>query len=87
MFFYTAVSVINTSIITIYPLLYVKSNNSASVSGIMDFATYLGGGISGAVYGIVITYFGYTSMFVSWVILSLIAFISLRKIEKSVKLN
>lgn len=82
---YTAVSIINTSIVTIYPLNYVKSNNSASVSGLMDFATYLGGGISGACYGIIIKYFGYFAMFASWAVLSVAALVILRNIKNSCK--
>lgn len=67
---YMAVSLINTSLLSIYPLRYAKNGNTASVSGIMDFSTYFGAGISSAVYGIVIKYFGYLPMFLSWVILS-----------------
>lgn len=58
---------------------WVQTGNTASVSGIMDFSTYLGAGISSAVYGVVIQYFGYLPMFVSWVILSGISAFILRK--------
>lgn len=51
---YAASSLINTSVVSIYPLHYAKTGNSASVSGFLDFATYLGGGLSSAVYGIII---------------------------------
>lgn len=81
---YTAVSMINTSILAIYPLRFLNTSNVASVSGIMDFATYLGAGISGVIYGAVIKSFGYTPMFVSWVLISLISIIVFKKI-KSVK--
>lgn len=76
---YMAISLINTSLLSIYPLRYVQTGNTASVSGIMDFSTYLGAGISSAVYGVVIQYFGYLPMFVSWVILSGISAFILRK--------
>ena len=67
---YAAVSVINTAFLSIYPLHFRHTGNIASVSGIMDFATYLGGGISAFFYGILISHMGYTPMFLSWIILS-----------------
>lgn len=67
---YAAVSMINTSMLSILPLHYIKSQNVASVSGIMDFATYLGGGIGSFAYGVLIKSLGYTPMFISWVIIS-----------------
>lgn len=70
---YTAVSLINTSLLSIFPIQYQKSGNVASVSGIMDFATYLGGGIGSVIYGITISKFGYNPMFFSWVIISIIS--------------
>lgn len=70
---YMAVSVINTSVLSIYPIRYAKTGNTASVSGIMDFSTYFGAGVSSAVYGMVINSFGYTAMFASWAILSAVA--------------
>ena len=70
---YAAVSMINTSILSIFPLRYVSTGNVASISGIMDFATYLGGGIASFIYGIVIKSFGYTPMFISWIIISVIS--------------
>ena len=67
---YAAVSVINTAFLSIYPLHFRHTGNIASVSGIMDFATYLGSGISAFFYGILISHMGYTPMFLSWIILS-----------------
>lgn len=78
---YMAASVINTSILSIYPLRYTKSGNTASVSGIFDFATYLGAGISSAAYGTVIESFGYFPMFASWVIISVLSAFILLKID------
>lgn len=76
---YAAVSMINTSMLSILPLHYVKSQNVASVSGIMDFATYLGGGIGSFAYGILIKSLGYTPMFISWAVISVISFIIILK--------
>lgn len=84
---YTAVSMINTSMLSIYPMNFLKSGNVASVSGIMDFATYLGAGISAAIYGVVINRFGYLAMFISWIAISVISallifFINFKKAKK-----
>ncbi|MBE7031292.1 MAG: MFS transporter [Ruminococcaceae bacterium] len=82
---YTAVSMINTSILSIYPLHYLKTGNVASVSGIMDFATYLGGGVASVIYGITIERFGYLPMFASWVVTSLISMVLIQKIKNDRK--
>ncbi len=79
---YAAVSMINTSILSIYPLHYLETGNVASVSGVMDFATYLGAGVSGVIYGVVIKHFGYLPMFLSWAVISLISMVLIQRIEK-----
>jgi len=79
---YAAASMINTSILSIYPLRSSKTGNVASISGVMDFATYLGGGIASAIYGIVISKFGYTPMFISFAVISVISILFLAYIEK-----
>lgn len=75
---YAAVSMINTSMLSIYPIRYMETGNVASVSGIMDFATYLGGGIASVIYGVVIKSLGYTPMFVSWAVISVVSILVLR---------
>ena len=75
---YAAVSLINTSFLSIYPLHYAKDGHIASVSGIMDFVTYLGAGISSMIYGSV----GYLPMFVSWAVVSVISVLPLMKLQK-----
>ncbi len=80
---YTAVSMINTSILSIYPLQYLKTGNVASVSGVMDFATYLGGGIASMIYGVVIASFGYTPMFISWAVISVVSVLMILKINRN----
>ncbi len=82
---YAAVSMINTSILSIYPLQYTKTGNVASVSGIMDFATYLGGGITGLIYGVVIEKFGFLPMFVSWAVISVLSILFIIKINRDRK--
>ena len=78
---YTAVSIINTSILSIFPIRFVYCGKVASVSGIMDFATYLGAGLSSLIYGVLIKYFGYSPMFISWALISVISAICLKKIN------
>lgn len=72
-FTYAAVSVINTSILSIYPLRFAETGNVASVSGLMDFGTYLGAAAGSAIYGFVIEQWGYGSMFFSWMAISLLS--------------
>lgn len=78
---YAGVSIANTSILSIFPLQFAESDNVASVSGIMDFATYFGAGVSSFIYGNTIHAFGYTGytlMFLSWAVISVISIIALR---------
>jgi len=74
---YAAVSLVNTSMLTFFPIRFLDSGNVSSVSGIMDFATYFGAGIGSFAYGFVIKAVGYTPMFASWIIISLISIIIL----------
>ena len=74
---YAASSMVNTSITSIYPMRYLDSGNVSSVSGLLDFASYLGAGISGAVYGVVIKSHGYVPMFVSWIVAAAVSIVAL----------
>lgn len=67
---YMAVSVINAFLLSFFPLQFAREGAVASVSGIMDFATYLGTGISSMVFGILIEGYGYGAMFAVWAVLS-----------------
>lgn len=80
---YAMTSVVNTSFLSIYPIGFVRSGNVASVSGIMDFCTYLGAGVASLVYGFLVTQWGYTPLFVSWAVLSLLSVFLLWKLEKN----
>lgn len=77
-----AVSVINTSFLTIYPMGYQQSGNVSTVAGVMDFATYLGAGISSALYGILLESMAYSGMFLSWILLSVLSVVILGKVYK-----
>lgn len=84
---YAASSMINTSILSIYPMHFTKTGNVASSSGILDFATYFGAGIASVIYGAVIKYFGYIPMFISWIVISLISILVIMKIDSDRKKN
>lgn len=66
---YMAVSVMNACFLSFFPLQFGREQAVASVSGIMDFATYLGTGISSMVFGILIEGYGYNAMSLSWAVL------------------
>lgn len=74
---YALVSMINTSILSMFPLRFAEKDLVSSVSGVTDFATYLGAGIASAIYGLLIEGGGYLYMFGSWVILSLLSIVLL----------
>lgn len=76
---YTAVSVMNGCFLSFFPMRFAKEGYVASVSGIMDFATYLGTGLSSMVFGVMIQQFGYGAMFGSWAVLCCLGLVLLRK--------
>lgn len=82
---YAAVSLINTSMLTFFPIRFLESNNVSSVSGIMDFATYFGAGIGSFAYGFVIKSVGYSPMFGSWIVISLLSIILMYSLLKKDK--
>jgi len=51
----------------------------------MDLATYGGGGIGSLVYGFTIKAFGYTPMFVSWIVISVVSIFILRSFNTTEK--
>lgn len=72
---YAMVSMINTSFLSMLPLHFAQKGLVSSVSGITDFATYLGAGIASAIYGVFIDggIAGYTYMFLSWAVLGILS--------------
>ena len=70
---YASVSLINSSLLSVFPLRFKKSGNVASVSGIMDFCSYLGAGIGSVFYGFAIENGGFITVFVSWIIISFVS--------------
>jgi len=63
---YALISMINTSILSMFPLQFAEKNMVSSVSGMADFATYLGAGIGLAVYGFWNESGNFIPMFASW---------------------
>jgi len=70
---YALVSMVNTSLTSVFPLRFTAQNMVSSVSGVSDFFTYIGSGIGQAVYGFVVAQFGYLPMFLSWAVLSVVS--------------
>lgn len=78
---YALVSMINTSILSMFPLRFAQQDLVGSVSGITDFATYLGAAIASAIYGLLIETGGYIYMFASWVVLSILSILFLVRLH------
>ena len=76
---YMAVSVMNACFLSFFPLQFAREGTVASVSGLMDFATYLGTGLSSMAFGILIESCGYSAMFLTWTLLCGIALLLPRK--------
>ena len=84
---YAAVSLVNTSLLSIYPLQFAPAGKVATVSGMMDFATYSGGGTGSFLYGLLIDGFGYGSMFFSWGMVSAVCVILAIVLKKTAVAN
>ena len=85
---YAAVSLINTTFLSVAPLRFAKTGDTGAVSGIMDLLTYLGAAIGSAVYGVVIEAMGksgYTVMFASWAVLSILSALLMARICRKEK--
>lgn len=81
---YAAVSLINTSILSIFPInRYSVTGNVASVSGVMDLATYMGSGLSSVLYGVIIQSVGYRPMFASWIVISVLSCVVLFTLKQN----
>ena len=76
---YAAISVINTFLLTAVPLQFAASGNQSSVSGVMDFFTYLGAGIGSLIFGYLVGWFGYPAMFLTYALVSTVSLVLIRK--------
>ena len=82
-----AISVVNTSFLTIYPMRYEKEGNVSKIVGVMDFATYMGAGLSSSVYGRWLENHSYSGMFASWIAFAAAAVVILIMIQNKEKKN
>lgn len=80
---YMSVSVMNGCFLSFFPLRFAKEGRVASVSGIMDFATYLGTGVSSMVFGVLIENYGYGAMFLSWALLCALGLVILKNTSRA----
>lgn len=67
------ISIINAAFLSIYPLRFSQSNNISSVTGIMDFVTYMGAAGGSALFGVLISASGYRSMLIIWLALAAVS--------------
>ena len=74
---YALISMINTSMLSMFPLRFAEKNMVSSVSGVADFFTYLGAGIGSAVYGFWNKGGNFVPMFISWVALCAVSILLL----------
>ena len=79
---YMAVSIINACFLAFFPLRYASCGQTATVSGVLDFATYFGPGLSAMVFGTLIGIYGYGAMFFAWVVISVLVILYLVWKEK-----
>lgn len=77
---YSLMSLVNSSLLSIFPIRFENRGCAASVSGIMDFSTYLGNGIGALFFGIMIAKYGFTAVFMSWILVSAAAIFILGKL-------
>lgn len=70
---YAAASMINTSMVSVYPTRFADCGRLGFVSGLMDFVTYMGAGIASVIYGRFLDRFGYEFMFGSWIAVSILS--------------
>ena len=72
--FAAAISLINTTMLSVYPLRFSASGHVSSVTGLLDFAVYLAGAIASFAYGLLdgMGHVMYTAMFASWLACALL---------------
>lgn len=80
---YAFMSLANSSMISIFPSRFASRGCMGSISGLMDFAAYLGAGIGSLLFGFTIEKAGYSSMFAVWAVLSAAGCLILKKMTKT----
>ena len=74
---YAVTSMINTTFLSIYPIRFGKEGCTATVSGIMDFLTYLGASAGSALFGVLAAKYGYGSLYICWTVIAAVAVVLL----------
>ena len=77
-----AIQLINTSMLSIVPLRFAEKGAVSTVSGMMDFATYMGAGVSSSIYGYLLDRIGYGAMYGSWIVIAGISILLLTFCQK-----
>ena len=81
------ISLVNTSMLSMYPMRFASHGNISSISGLMDFATYLGSSISAVIYGSIFSEGSnrFSWMFISWAMVSCVSIVVLIVYLKQMK--
>lgn len=66
-------AVINTELISIYPINFQASNQVSTISGILDCASYLGSALGSIGFAYLMMYFDYNGMITSWGMLCILS--------------
>lgn len=68
---------LNPLLTTLMPMLYCQTNRVALAAGILDAMIYVGSAFSGFFAGFLSDRFGWSAVFISWAVLSLVGVLSL----------
>lgn len=84
---YAFTSLVNSSMLSIFPARFEKKGCMASVGGLMDFCNYFGAAAGSFVFGHTIDSLGYGFMFALWAAVSVLSLPVLRKLNAPEKPN
>lgn len=76
------VSVINIHMLSMFPSRYARSGNVSLAASFMDVLTYGGAGLGSLFFGALIQKLGYISMFLVWVMVSVVSIVCLALARK-----
>jgi len=68
-----AISMTNTTILSIFPARYLERGCVSSVASYMDVVTYGGAALGSLVFGFIVDSFGYAPMFIVWAVCAFIS--------------
>ncbi len=70
---------VNMLLLTMVPLGYARYNKASSVTGFLDFCSYLGAGLSGVLTGFIVDLLGWSIIMILWVVLALIGIVAVSR--------